>query len=648
MSQAPPRLRLEISLDGGPRSTRNWLDFTDRFTGDFETFRGKNWRLALDDVGTAKFQLRNHDRLLDPLYAAGTYFGKLKIRRPVRLIGTWTPPAGSPTDYLIWGGYVKRWGQGQLGQEAVCNLECSGPLWLTQDPGLPESALAAELELDNPAAWWPCGDAADAGLVDRTGGHDGVWIRSRPASAAIAPYAAHGSSYLPRTASGALVVAPAVGTGYATSIWAVIRPDQPNGAGETYGVIAQKIDPANPTTTRVQLRVATSADSATHQGKLLARVQNGGAHRCVVDTGKRLDDGRAHTVGVSFVSSTNIVLVVDGVTCTTTTLNSGSPTWPSAATTWTIGNTVDTASTDAGNLDGLAGYLQDLVVLGDDFSGRFDDYHDAAMNGWGSTATAPRQTGYMVGKLLDVIKFPTGFRTVETGVSDTQGVAALPDNAKTLLDRLTLTEDGRLFETTAGGLFFRSRDSYLDSPLATVQATFGNNAGEVHYEEAPPVQPADRLVTRSRVGRVGGDVQQSDGTTQQQDDYGVIGNEFTNGLHVSDAFAAAAAEWRTTEFGDPRTEFERIVIAAGLRDDDQTLQALTRDLDDRVRVIRRPPPAGSAAQDVTEQIVGIRHAGNRNKWRTTFSLTAALATANWLTLDDATTGKLTSGNVFAY
>lgn len=644
----PLKMRFEMALNTGPGGSPVWTDFTDRLL-DFDTFRGKNWRLALDEKGTGSFLLRNHDRFLDNLYAGSPYVGTLKIRRRCRLTAVWAaPPAGPETTYTFWTGYARRYRQTLSGGEAAIRLEALGALWLTEDPGLPESALAAELEADAPAAWWPCGGDVDAGMVDRLDRATGRWIRAKAAEASILAFSPGGSRYMARTGSGGLAVAPAVVTAYPSSWFVPIRVDRPVN-GDTHGIILQFVDPANPLTTRVQLRLATATDTATHKGKLLARVQNGGQHRCVVDTGVRLDDGLVHTVGVTFVSSSSILLYVDGALVTTTALNSGTPTWPAAATTWTLGNSLDGSPVAGGNSDGLAGYVQDVVVFASDQSARMDDYHDAAVAGWGTSPTTPRATGYMVSKVLDVIGFSAADRTIEAGVTYVQGAPALPDNARALLRRLTLTEDGRLLETKTGGLFFRSRDSYLNAPLDTVVVTFGNNGGaEVFYEEAPPVDPADRIVTRARIGRAGGQVQQSDADQSQIDDYGLIGDGFTDGLHISDAFAAAAAEWRTHYFGDPAIEFEHITIAPGIGDNAQTLQALTRDLDDRVRVIRRPPPDGSAAQDVEETIVAIRHRGSRSSIRTTFSLSAAQADEAWLVIGDATLGKLSNGKLLAY
>jgi hypothetical protein len=134
---------------GGPRL----FDITDRLLSA-STTRGKSQALDRIDAGTIDITLDNSDRLFDPLYEAGFYFGQLIPGREVRV---------SCNDYPVVYGFIDDLDIiYQPSNRSVVSIQSSDALSNLTINNLPAVSPAAELSgarvtriLDLPEVAWP-------------------------------------------------------------------------------------------------------------------------------------------------------------------------------------------------------------------------------------------------------------------------------------------------------------------------------------------------------------------------------------------------------------------------------------------------------------------------------------------------------------
>ena len=172
---AAPAVKVELGLDLGtrdpfafildndPRGKLDSLDFTlsgDRFfdiTPRLVTTtirRGKSEALDRIDAGITSITVDNSDRLFDPLYEAGLYYGQLIPRRSVRV---------SANDLPVFVGFIDDFDiQYEPGVQSVVRIEVSDAFSILTNSGLTEFTPPSELSgerietvLDRPELNWP-------------------------------------------------------------------------------------------------------------------------------------------------------------------------------------------------------------------------------------------------------------------------------------------------------------------------------------------------------------------------------------------------------------------------------------------------------------------------------------------------------------
>jgi hypothetical protein len=170
-----PVVKVELGVDLGTRdpstfildnATRGVLDNTsftlsgDRFFDITErlvsvsTQRGKSQALDRIDAGNLTISLDNFDRLFDPLYAAGFYFGQLIPGRQIRI---------SCNDYPVIHGFIDDLNiTYEPGTRSVVSMQAVDGLSDLASNNLPEVLTAVELSgarvnriLDLPEVGWP-------------------------------------------------------------------------------------------------------------------------------------------------------------------------------------------------------------------------------------------------------------------------------------------------------------------------------------------------------------------------------------------------------------------------------------------------------------------------------------------------------------
>ena len=143
-------------------SGERFYDITERLL-DAQTNRGKSQALDRIDAGNASINLDNYDRLFDPLYEAGLYYGQLVPKRKIRI---------SCNNYPVMFGFIDDLDIAYLPpNRSVVQIQLSDAFSAFSDNDLPEVVPVVELAgarvtriLDLPTvAWSPTERQIDEG-----------------------------------------------------------------------------------------------------------------------------------------------------------------------------------------------------------------------------------------------------------------------------------------------------------------------------------------------------------------------------------------------------------------------------------------------------------------------------------------------------
>lgn len=193
-------------------------------------------------------------------------------------------------------------------------------------------------------------------------------------------------------------------------------------------------------------------------------------------------------------------------------------------------------------------------------------------------------------------QWPTAWRSIDPGNALMQSVTQANDVSATPLGMIRdaeLTEPGLFYFDGRGYACFRDRRS---RPLATSQATFCDtknlSGGRILYDSVTTRRTA--IVNDARATRSGGALQEATDTGSQNrlltrsKDYST--------QHVDDPSALAYAQWILSLKKDSYEVLETLTLRPGT-DSPTWLQILSRELNDRITVIRTPPGGGSAVTE---------------------------------------------------
>jgi len=300
---------------------------------------------------------------------------------------------------------------------------------------------------------------------------------------------------------------------------------------------------------------------------------------------------------------------------------------------------------------------------GTNYGGRYAEVPLAATDGFkilaginlaalGSPAGSGEDTGARITRILNSAGWYTGsgYRQIATGNSTLQSTS-YGDTALNLMQLATDSEVGELYVNGSGQVVFRNRLAILtDTRSNTAQATFGDNpaGGELAYTQLPRIRDDTTLANDVQATRTGGTLQEVTSAasiatyrfprTYTRDDL----------LLQDDTTALQWAGFVLYISKDNEDRFETITISP-LRDPQNLWkQSLGREIGDLNTIVRHTP---GVASPVTKDcfIRGITHVWSVSpaSWMTTWTLQDATKYGSFLTLDNATLGKLDS-NALAY
>ena len=157
-----PVVGVFISFTDGPYVVDpNWVEVT-QYVRDINVKRGRGNDLQQFPSGSATLTLDNRTRLFDPFNTAGTYYGNLKPRRQIKIVGQW---AG--VTYPIFRGFIAGWpvGYSDGGKDSTVDIDCFDALGLlgaetTSNDWAYYYTIAA-----NPTLYWRCNDSEGTTVI---------------------------------------------------------------------------------------------------------------------------------------------------------------------------------------------------------------------------------------------------------------------------------------------------------------------------------------------------------------------------------------------------------------------------------------------------------------------------------------------------
>ena len=130
---AYPEPKVYSAFNDGPYVlSPTWTDVSSSVRSmTIDRGRGDDWGTF---EGTASVVLNNFNRLYDPFYTSGTYYGKLLPRRQIKIEATY-----GGTTYPVFRGFIDGWPPSwtDAGKEATVTLSCYDAMALLAQVQLP-------------------------------------------------------------------------------------------------------------------------------------------------------------------------------------------------------------------------------------------------------------------------------------------------------------------------------------------------------------------------------------------------------------------------------------------------------------------------------------------------------------------------------
>jgi len=304
------------------------------------------------------------------------------------------------------------------------------------------------------------------------------------------------------------------------------------------------------------------------------------------------------------------------------------------------------ATTDGGSTyeDLFVGFVADISLTYPDSNNSFATFtgFDAFMKinntelvNQSFTST---DSGTLINNILDndSVKFSTGNRDIETGISTMQALSGIDSNTLSLLQTIERSENGLLFMSKSGKLTFKNRHTTFPS---TASITFSDDGSDVPYTSVDYINDDNEIYNIVNLTRTGG-------TTQTQEDVGsqlkyLIRTLTRTGLlNDNDTEVNDAALFLLGKFKDALLRFDNITVnLVDLNTTNQNL-ILSSEVGDIVNVELTPPGSGSPSQITSLEVLD---SITYNVTPDTFKVAYKLSSANqqaFLRLDNTLFGVL--------
>lgn len=604
-----PTVEVGVAFATNPGDAPTYTDISAYLDGSrtLSISRGRPDELDRFDPGHATVILENHDRRFDPEHTGGPYAGQVLPMRRVRVRAV-----HDGVTYDLFHGFVDGW-------ENTWQGPAAGTTVLTATDGfkvLAATTLPSVWEETvrslNPRVWWRLGESAGVTTATNrasTGAEFDATIEGAPArTAGLISSDTDGAFDFDGSNDTVKARYPAVPAGsWTVVVWVRQSPvTSPDGSAHT--VLAQG---------RNGFSISVRDDDAgVFPG--MPQIQwhrSDGTWAGATVTTARVDDGEPHMLTFSW-DGTNLRRWLDGAFVATSA--------PALVDIWQLPTTIGGGDVPPDEVP-YDGVIDEPVVFGSVLS----DADVAALYAAGSNPWAEEPSGTRAGRVLDAVDWRAADRDIDTGNTTVQAADIAGESALSHLQAVEATENGAFFVDGSGAAVFIQRHAFLTETVRTTsQATFSDATDDLPYADIVLSYDDQRVINEARFTRDGGIEQVAVDTTSQTAYLRHTLNR-SGLLHTSDAEVRSAAQWVVAHYKDPATRVTAITLDPA-DNDDLWVQALSREIGERVTVVRTPPGGGSP---ITQEsiIEGVRHdIGPGMAWRTTFTLSPAETQEYWV------------------
>jgi hypothetical protein len=424
-----------------------WVDVSE-FVYTAPPTRGRSNELTLFSAGTMQLQLETPERRFDPLNADGPYFGDLVVNTPVRVRASLLVD-DEEVLFPIFYGYVDAWKYRPGTHISICTVPCTDAFKFLARRKLPQSVYETVVVADGPLLYWRLGEADGDTAPDSSGNHrDGTYAATgiERAQGSVLPYSS--SSSLKMNADTVRAVRTSDGwtqsgsTPFIFECWVQAEVDAMDGS-QDYHLAMQGSSDADDRWLVSYRQLSGAGELHFQHGGALAPANRNRYWYC-----PKLDDGRPHHVAVGVLADGGVYGYVDGTLLEVENNNSTQP--PNIPAGMYVGGESDGYPSWVGNIAHLAIYNTGTITT-------LANAHYTV----GAAPWAGDTTGQRYERVLDLIGWPAGLRSVDPGgVFVSVGPADLAGS--TVLDYFQLlaqTEQGRHFVGAEGALTFTDAES---------------------------------------------------------------------------------------------------------------------------------------------------------------------------------------------
>lgn len=608
---------IEFSPTTSPTGDPVWVDITSRVMS-VSIRRGRQRDLDRFEAGTAELMLDNSDRLFDPSYDAGPYYGNLLPMRKFRIRGQY-----GNAEYKRFVGFADSYEQiyDQGNRAAFCRIRLTDAfkvLALTK----PTSPWVMQVQSKTAywSAWYRLSEAeSSVGLKDSSGaGRDGLYVGSP--TMAQTSLVANDSNTCVQLSGGAYAYTDTIPgpTNYFhfeawfSSSSATAQTVLAYGNPATGNLLA-----SIELTAAGAIRFAWGFESYSGVARYTTTATtylDGNPHHVSI-WGQLNVGGSLLTVGWSVDGNPSVAATYDFVAMSTYAAVSGR---------LSIGSLFGASQNFNGKIDEV------LAAIDANPLQVSPGYIAAAQYAAGSNPYAGDATGTRVGRVLNAIDWPASDRDIDTGNSTLQS-ALYTGSALDHLQDVTLTEQGQFFVAKDGKIRFRARRSTIG---AASSFTFKDaNDGSMQYQQVA-LALDDTLIRNSVTAQRlnGGEVTVDDATsvaTYLPRTYSQSGLLYQNDAETRD-FAA----WIVNRYKDPQVRATSVQLRPERNPSVMYPNVFGLEIGDLVTLVRTPQATGSA---ITRSLIvaGISEQILPADYSVTVDLYEADTAAYWL-LDDAT------------
>lgn len=246
-----------------------------------------------------------------------------------------------------------------------------------------------------------------------------------------------------------------------------------------------------------------------------------------------------------------------------------------------------------------------------------------------------------VSRILNLIQFPSGLRTIQTGTNEVQSQSGSNKNILTALRECATAENAQFFMGKDGSATFRNRAYRLSNTRATdVQATFSNDGSNLPYTDVVTSFDLNEIINVYEWTRSGGTTQYvSDASSVEK--YRPLSSQQTT-INVSDSDVLSLIDQKIAETSIPIVRVDRLQINPR-QNINIWEKALGLEFGDRISVKIVNPDSSSYTDELW--IESISHSVNASSQSWNWELTLSPASSSAWVIGSA---KLGIGTRFAY